>query len=78
MITHLEFAANVENNDWVKGEGERPDAYVYTIEDDLDIIVFDLVDEDGEHYVYRRAPFDSVEVIDVWEDDEDIFIEDLD
>jgi hypothetical protein len=77
MITHTEVVAYVENNDWLKGNDDRPDCYVYSMADQGDLIVLDLVDEEGEHYPTPMAPFDTVTVIDRWEDNEEIPVPDV-
>lgn len=70
MQTDTEFAAYCENNMWVAGDGDRPDTYIYMVDDQEDVLVFDLVDEDGEHYSLPVAPFDHVTIITSFEDDE--------
>ena len=71
MQTRNEYAAYVENNDFIVDNGEVI-GYVYAItEDTPDFITFDVVDEDGEHYNYRRAPFDEIPIVESFEDDDE-------
>lgn len=69
MQTDLVHGFAVENNDWLPANDERPDAYVYSREDEGDFIVLDLVDNDGEHYEEKVAAFDSVTIITSFEDE---------
>lgn len=70
MITEPMCAFQVENNDFVAEDGEVK-GYVYSTEDDGDHIVLDICDDDGEHTVWRVAPFDVVQVVTKFDDDED-------
>lgn len=68
MQTRTEYAVYVENNDFIVEDGEVL-GYVYMLtEDTPDFITFDVVDEDGEHYSYRRAPFDEVVIVESFDD----------
>ena len=71
MQTRIEYAAYVENNDFIVDNGEVM-GYVYMVaEDTPDFITFDVVDDDGEHFNYRRAPFDEVTIVESFDDSED-------
>lgn len=75
MQTRTEYAAYVENNDFIVENGESI-GYVYSIiEDTADFITFDVVDEDGEHFNFRRAPFDEVQIVETFEDEDDESVE---
>lgn len=69
MKTRTEYAAYIENNDFIVDQGDTI-GYVYSIvEDTSDYIVFDMVDDDGEHFTYRAAPFGEVQIVESFEDE---------
>lgn len=73
MQTDTLKAHEIENNDWLVQDGE-PVGYVYSMDDHGDWLVFDVVDEDGNHDLWHRQPFEDVEIVvsfdDEGEDDE--------
>lgn len=77
MQTRTEYAAYVENNDFIVIDGKVV-GYVYAINDhETDFIHFDTVDDEGEHTEYPFGPFDQVTIVETF-DDEDVEIPDLD
>lgn len=68
MQTRTEYAAYVENNDFVVIDGEVV-GYVYMTDDSGDLINIDIVDDDGEHFPLLRAPFDEVTIVESFEED---------
>lgn len=80
MQTRTEYAAYIENNDFIVIDGEVK-GYVYMVTDEeSDYIHIDVVDDDGEHTVYPFAPFDEVTIVESFEygDDWEKWYEDLD
>jgi hypothetical protein len=78
METELIYAAYVDNNDYVVVNGEVL-GYVYSVNDQGDTLVFDIVDEDNEHTPLERTPFAAVEIVLTFEEPfefEDVPIED--
>jgi hypothetical protein len=70
MQTRTEYAAYVDNNDFVVIDGEVV-GYVYSIDDhETDFIHFDVVDDEGEHTEYPFGPFDEVTIVESFEEDE--------
>lgn len=70
MQTDSIAACLVENNDHIAIAGTHV-GYVYSIEDaDDDQITLNVCDEEGEFSHYTFAPFDAVNVIVSFEDDE--------
>lgn len=77
MQTRTEYAAYVENNDFIVEDGEVM-GYVYMVDEDTpDYITFDVVDDEGEHFKYRRAPFDEVTIVESFVDEDSTDIEDI-
>lgn len=74
MQTDTVFAYQVENNDHVVFDGEVM-GYVYSINEDDDYIILDVVDDDAEHTEYPFGPFDSVTIVASFDDDDEDFIE---
>lgn len=71
MQTRTEYAAYIENNDFVVEDGEVM-GYVYSITEDFaDFITFDVVDDDGVHFNYRCGPFDEVTIVESFDDEVD-------
>lgn len=71
MQTDTIWAHEVENNDHIVIDGEVV-GYVYMKEDEGDGILFDVVDDDGDHTQYPFGPFEPVTIVASWEDpDED-------
>lgn len=62
MQTDVIYACHVENNDFIVIDGEVV-GYVYSINEDIDYIVIDTVDDDGEHTEYPFGPFESVTIV---------------
>lgn len=78
MQTDSVYACNIENNDFIMVEGEVA-GYVYMVDEDGDLILLDVVDDDGEHTHYPFGPFDTVTIVTSFDDSEeweDVLIED--
>ena len=63
METMPIFAHEVENNDFIRDDAGNVLGYVYSISDDVDNIVMDVVDDDGDHTSYTYGPFDVISVV---------------
>lgn len=75
MQTRTEYAAYIENNDFIIIDGEVK-GYVYMVTDEeSDYLHLDVVDDDGEHTIYLFGPFDEVTIVEAF--DEDISVEDI-
>lgn len=67
MQTRTEYAAYIENNDFIVTGGEVV-GYVYMVADFGDNLVFDVVNDEGDHVEYMYAPFDEVSIVEVFDD----------
>lgn len=76
MQTDVMCAFQVENNDFIVIDGEVM-GYVYMVTENDDVLVFDVVDDDGEHTPIPFAPFDTVSIVTAF-DDEEVFEEAFD
>lgn len=76
MQTDVMCAFQVENNDFIVIDGEVM-GYVYMVTENDDVLVFDVVDDDGEHTQIPFAPFDTVSIVTAF-DDEEVFEEAFD
>lgn len=79
MQTDSVYACNIENNDNIVIDGEHV-GYVYSISEDGDFIILDVVDDEAEHTQYPFGPFDTVTIVTSFLDEdstdgEDIFID---
>lgn len=70
MQTDTLKAHEIENNDFLVRDGE-PVGYVYMVNDEGEWIILDVVDEDGNHDLWHRQPFDDVEIVVSWDDESD-------
>lgn len=71
MKTDTIFAYQVENNDHVVLDDEVK-GYVYSISEDDDYIILDVVDDEDEHTEYPFGPFQSVNIVVSFDDDIEI------
>jgi hypothetical protein len=69
MQTDTVCAFQVENNDHIVMEG-KPFGYVYSIGEDGDYILLDVVDDEAEHTEFAFGAFDTVEIITSFDDEE--------
>ena len=70
MKTNTVYGWELDNNDVLPATDDRPQTYVYMREDEGDFITLTLVDEDAEHYTLKVAPFDSVTIVESFEDED--------
>lgn len=68
MKTETVFAYQVENNDHIVKDGEVM-GYVYSKDDTEDAMVFDVVDDEGDHTLMPFGPFESVTIVTSFYDD---------
>ena len=71
MQTRTEYAAYVENNDFIVVNGEVI-GYVYMVDDTGDTLAFDVVNEEGEHVKppLRYGPFEEVTIVESFLDED--------
>lgn len=72
MQTRTEYAAYVENNDFIVLDGEVK-GYVYMVDDHEDgsSLVFDVVNDEGDRTSLTFAPFDYVTIVESFLDEDD-------
>lgn len=78
MQTDTVAACYIENNDHIVIDGKVV-GYVYMVNEEVDYLLLDVVDDEGEHTEYSFAPFDPVTFVTVFdeaEEWEDVLIED--
>ena len=76
MQTDSVYACNIENNDQIVVDGEHV-GYVYSISEDGDFILLDVVDDEAEHTQYPFGPFDTVTIVTSFDDGEEVDIPDF-